>query len=51
VVRYSAPEGYHDDCVCALALARMCFAVVPAQIVVTQDLINRVRMMPKRRRF
>jgi len=21
-VRYSAPEGYHDDCVCALALAR-----------------------------
>jgi hypothetical protein len=24
-VRYSAPEGIHDDCVCALALARMCF--------------------------
>lgn len=22
-VRYSAPEGFHDDCVCALALARM----------------------------
>ena len=22
-VRYTAPEGYHDDCVCALALARM----------------------------
>lgn len=21
-VRYSAPEGYHDDCVCSLALAR-----------------------------
>lgn len=21
-VRYSAPDGYHDDCVCALALAR-----------------------------
>lgn len=21
-VRYAAPEGYHDDCVCALALAR-----------------------------
>lgn len=23
-VRYSAPEGFHDDCVCALALAWMC---------------------------
>ena len=22
-VRYSAPEGFHDDCVCALALAVM----------------------------
>jgi phage FluMu gp28-like protein len=25
-VRYSAPEGMHDDCVCALALARECYA-------------------------
>lgn len=24
-VRYSAPEGCHDDCVCALALARQCW--------------------------
>lgn len=24
-VRYSAPEGLHDDCVCALALAWRCF--------------------------
>lgn len=23
-VRYTAPEGLHDDCVCALALAQMC---------------------------
>lgn len=23
-VRYTAPEGLHDDCVCALALAVMC---------------------------
>ena len=23
-VRYSAPEGLHDDCVCALALALRC---------------------------
>lgn len=25
-VRYSAPEGYNDDCVCALALARQAWA-------------------------
>jgi hypothetical protein len=24
-VRYSAPPGMHDDCVCALALAWACF--------------------------
>jgi len=23
-VRYTAPEGFHDDCVCALALANLC---------------------------
>jgi hypothetical protein len=48
-VRYSAPEGFHDDCVCALALARMCFSVVPAQVVVPQDMLARIRAMPKRR--
>jgi len=25
-VRYSAPEGLHDDCVCSLALARQKFS-------------------------
>ena len=48
-VRYSAPEGMHDDCVCALALARMCFGVVPARVVVPQDMLARLRLMPKRR--
>lgn len=34
-VRYSAPEGLHDDCVCALALARQQLAtskIAPAEI-------------------
>jgi len=51
VVKYSAPEGYHDDCVMALALARMCFAMVPGQVRVSQDLIRQVRQMPRRRRI
>jgi hypothetical protein len=49
VVRYSAPDGYHDDCVCALALARMCFAVVPAPVMVSPELLRRVASMPRRR--
>lgn len=48
-VKYSAPEGYHDDCVCALALARMCFSVVPTPVTISQDLINQARLMPRRR--
>jgi phage FluMu gp28-like protein len=31
-VRYSAPEGLHDDCVCALALANSGFRRLPAEI-------------------
>jgi hypothetical protein len=46
----SAPEGYFDDCVCALALARMCLVIVPAPVKVTQDLLNRARLMVPRRR-
>ena len=30
-VRYAAPEGQHDDGVCALALARRCFVTPPKQ--------------------
>lgn len=35
-IRYSAPSGLHDDCVCALALAVMCrtYAPAPARLVV-----------------
>lgn len=33
-IRYSAPEGYNDDCVCALALAREVWAIkAPGQNV------------------
>lgn len=34
-VRYTAPEGLHDDCVCALALAVMCRASAPAPSTLT----------------
>jgi hypothetical protein len=50
-VRYSAPEGYYDDCVCALALANMCRTVVPPAVNVTSDLLARARAMPSRRRY
>lgn len=30
-VKYSAPEGYHDDAVCALALARRLYKHVPSE--------------------
>lgn len=50
-VRYSAPAGYYDDCVCALALAVMCRVVVPAPVLVTPELLARARMMPRRRRY
>jgi hypothetical protein len=48
-IRYSAPEGYFDDCVCALALANMCRTVVPTPVQVSPDLLARARMMPPRR--
>ncbi len=42
-VRYSAPDGYHDDCVCALALAQMCraTAVVP-MVEITGDMLQQL---------
>lgn len=40
-VRYNAPEGYHDDCVCALALAVMGKATMPMPITYTQDMVAR----------
>jgi hypothetical protein len=49
-VRYSAPTGYFDDCVCALSLASMCRTAVPAGVEVTPDLLRRAKMMAPRRR-
>ena len=37
-VRYSAPEGYHDDCVVALALAWQCFDHQSAGLAIWQAL-------------
>ena len=49
-VRYTAPPGYFDDCVCALALARMCFAVIPAPVRVMPQTLRQIAKMPKRRK-
>lgn len=49
-VRYSAPEGYFDDCVCALALANMCRAMMPAPLpVVTADMLRQIAAAGRRR--
>jgi hypothetical protein len=49
-VRYSAPEGYYDDCVCALALARMCFGVIPAPVqALPHQVLSRLAHLPRRR--
>lgn len=52
-VRYSAPEGYHDDCVCALALAVMARATMATAMVdITADMLQQIAMAgaPRRRR-
>ena len=49
-VRYTAPPGYFDDCVCALALARMCFTVIPAPVKVKPQTLRQIATMPKRRK-
>lgn len=50
-VRYSAPEGFHDDCVCALALAVMCRTAVPQGIgpLITPTVLADIMRMPRRR--
>jgi len=41
-VRYSAPEGYFDDCVCALALAKMALTLVPRSVQVGQEVLRQI---------
>jgi hypothetical protein len=48
-VKYSAPEGYFDDCVNALALARMCVATRPQPVRVSPGLMKQVAALPRRR--
>jgi hypothetical protein len=51
-VRYSAPAGYHDDCVCALALAKMCQATAaPTMPVVTGEMLQQIARMGRRRAY
>lgn len=42
-VLYNAPEGLNDDCVIALSLAVMCSSVKPAPMVISRELIARMR--------
>jgi hypothetical protein len=49
-VRYSAPEGMHDDCVMALALAVMNKARCPPLVDFNGDALARVRRAPDIRR-
>lgn len=41
-VRYAAPEGYYDDCVCALALAVMAKGTVPMPMNITEEMVKQV---------
>lgn len=47
-VRYSAPEGFHDDCVCSLALAAMCKRTAPAAMNVSDAVLQRAIMGARR---
>lgn len=52
-VRYSAPAGFYDDCVCALALAVMHKMHARGPIVITDDFLKRTQQVGPnaRRRF
>ena len=49
-VRYSAPPGFHDDCVCALALAVMRKGHARAPLVISDAMLNRFSSPVRRRR-
>jgi hypothetical protein len=42
-VRYSAPEGYHDDCVCSLALANIHRARATVPLIVAAKAVEQAR--------
>lgn len=48
-VRYCAQEGYHDDCVCALALAVMHKAHAKPLMHITDEMIAKARAAPNTR--
>lgn len=49
-VRYSAPEGYFDDCVCALALAKMAMTMIPRGVQVGPEALRQIAAMSGGRR-
>jgi hypothetical protein len=44
-VRYTAAEGGYDDCVMALSLAVMCSSLIPAQMKIPKEVLQRLRRM------
>ena len=49
-VRYSAPTGYHDDCVCALALAVMHKSNATVPMTITPKMVQQVLASGRRAR-
>lgn len=49
-VKYSAPEGFHDDCVCALALAQMHRGHARRPMVISDNLLAATRLPAPPRR-
>jgi len=43
-VRYSAPEGFHDDCVCSLALAVSHKGHARQPLIISPSILDRARM-------
>lgn len=48
-VRYSAPEGFHDDCVCSLALAVMHKEHAMQPMIISQDFATQFAALTRRR--
>lgn len=50
-VHYSAPDGYHDDCVIALALAVKHKVSAARPTIVTEDMVRQVRLAGRAARY
>lgn len=48
-VRYSAPEGYHDDCVMGLALAKMHLGLAKRPMIIPPEVLRQAAQQQRRR--